>query len=154
MLRSETMSQYKIVVPKENSWEVLNQFGTLGSIEFVAPEHHHPDADKRGHKLIKHCEEVGRAVAGIYDFLRDSEAKVRFCTDYRVYLANLPAIVRAAGLQPKNYFEHVADSVRRFNEDIAKHTQALLKLKDDLLRAEEELVVSKNFETEIPANYV
>lgn len=154
MLRSETMSQYKIVVPKENSWEVLNQFGTLGSIEFVPPEHHHPETDKRGHKLIKQCEEVSRTIAYIYDFLRDSSANVKFCTDYQIYLNNLPVIVRSSGLQPKNYFEHVAETVRRFNEDIAKHTQAISKLKDDLIRAEEELIVSKNFETEIPSNYV
>jgi hypothetical protein len=154
MLRSETVDRYKIVIPKENAWEILNEFGLIGHVQFEPSKDSSVEREKQYIKMARHAEEVLKLIGGITEFLKDqNELKpVQFNVDH--YLTNLKSIVRSSGLSNKNYFDHVAETVNRFSEDIAKNTHAMLKLVEDLTTAEEDLVVNQTLKASLPENYM
>lgn len=154
MLRSETVDKYKIIIPKENAWEVLNELGMIGNVEFVTPEGHGNEREKQYHRMSKHAEEIMRQMSTIHEFLSEQKAEIRGCHNYDRYLSNIGRILRNSGHGHRSYFNHVGETVRQFAEDIAKHSNAMNKLVDDLTRAEEELVVNNTLRASLPENYV
>ena len=152
MLRSETIDRYKIVIPKDNAWEVLSDLGMLGSVEFI-PHSYGYEMEKRNHKMLKHLEEILKTIGTISSFLQEQNVTVVPCQNYDVYLSNLREIVTRSGLHAKNYILHVAEVVKMFSEDITKNSSALSMLIEDLVRTEEELTISHVLKSSIPSNY-
>jgi hypothetical protein len=152
MLRSETVHRYKIVIPKDNAWEVLSDLGTLGCLEFIQHENNF-EIERRNLKMTKHAEDVLKSVTNISAFLQEQEAKVSYCQNYDKYLLTIKHIIKASGVNSKNYFSHVAEVVKQFSDDITKNSTALSMLVDDLVRAEEELTVNQVLKSSIPSHY-
>jgi vacuolar-type H+-ATPase subunit I/STV1 len=154
MIRSETVDRYKIIIPKENSWEILNEFGMMGHVQFESPKHLNSEREKLFVKMAKHAEEVLRSLSGIEEFMKDQQQGSVKPANFDLYLSNLKNIVKASGLTNKNYFSHVAETVHRFSDDISKNTHAMNKLIEDLIKAEEELVVNQTLKASLPENYM
>ena len=154
MLRSETVNKYKIVIPKENTWEVLNELGMIGTVEFVTPEGHGNEREKQYLKMSKHADEIMRNMSIIQEFLVDQKAQLKGTNNYDRYLANLGRILTTSKLEHRSYFNFVSETVKQFAEDIAKHTGAINKLIEDLTRVEEELVVNNTLKANLPETYV
>lgn len=154
MLRSETVDRCKIVIPKENAWEILNEFGLIGHVQFETPKHANVEREKQFVKMAKHAEDVMRQIDTIIEFLKEQNEYKLFHLNSEQYLSNLKSVVRASGLSAKNYFSHVAETVHRFSDDISNNSTAMLKLIEDLTKAEEELVVNQTLTTSLPENYM
>ena len=148
------MNRYKIIIPKENAWEVLNELGLFGEVELIHNESHGSNLDKTTHKLVKHCEEVLRCCNSIFEFLQDEGAKVATGIDCDVYLSNLSKIIKQRNVQAKNYFEQVSEEIKKYHEEVLRNSQMLEKLTEDLRHAEEELVVSHSLRERLPESYV
>lgn len=154
MIRSETMNRYKIIIPKENAWEVLNELGMFGEVELIHTETPGSEMDKTTHRLVKHCEDILRCCNSVFEFLAAEGAPVVTGIDTDVYLSNLGKIIKQRSVQAKNYFEQVADEIKKYHEEVQRNSQMLEKLTEDLRHAEEELVVSLSLKEKLPESYM
>lgn len=153
MIRSETMNRFKIIIPKENAWEVLNEFGMLGCLELIHTETPGSEMDKKNLRMVKHCEEVLRNCQSVVEYLESQEASISHCRDTDYYLTNLKGIIKQKGFTPKTYFEHVSEEVRKCFEESQRNQLMFEKLTEDLRSAEEELIVSLSIKEVLPDSY-
>jgi len=148
------MNRYKIIIPKENAWEVLNELGMFGQVELIHTESHGSDMDKSTHKQVKHCEDVLRCCNSVFEFLASEGARVDTRIDSDLYLSNLGKIIKQRNVQAKNYFEQAAEEIKKYHDEVQRNSQMLEKLTEDLRLAEEELVVSHSLREKLPDSYV
>jgi len=69
--RSEPMTHYQLVIPREMSWEVVNY---LGSIERVHFEDISNPINRPFSSQVKRCDESLTKVASIIAFMKDKKA--------------------------------------------------------------------------------
>jgi len=59
LFRSEEMGHYNLVMPRESVWEILNELGELGELQFEDLNKKNPEnRPKAIIEYIKRCEEM------------------------------------------------------------------------------------------------
>lgn len=58
LYRSEVMKYYKVAMPREMAWDVLNELGMRGLNQFVDQNENEPMFQRKYAQTIKRCDEV------------------------------------------------------------------------------------------------
>ena len=59
------MSYFKLILPKENSWEVLSELGLINSIQFIDEEPNLAAFAKPFAQQIRRCDELETKITNI-----------------------------------------------------------------------------------------
>lgn len=148
------MNQYRIIIPKENAWEVVNEFGNIGCLHFLDLSSGEMQADKNCHLQLKHCHDMLGKVSRMMDFVVQEDREVTKVQDYGLYVKNRKSIVRSSGATEKSYISRVEAEVDRLYGQMTTHREALDRLLEDLRKTEEERYVLLSFKLPITREYM
>ncbi|EGR26919.1 V-type ATPase 116kda subunit family protein, putative [Ichthyophthirius multifiliis] len=119
MFRSEKMSLYCILMPREGAWYVLNELGDLGMVHFVDSDSEIPLFNRPYFKQIKRCEESQQKLQWIEDQMykfnefNDTYIYLDQCKSIEQFQKYLKNEIKQINISDEVYFQTIENEIEQ-----------------------------------------
>lgn len=113
LFRSERMGYYHITMPREGTWDVLNELGQKGYNQFIDMNPNEPFFNRPFSGQIKRLEELELKVRTIEGWLDRFELPVVRCEDFHKYLEDLSMFLKNRNQAEITYIEEVESEINK-----------------------------------------
>lgn len=162
MFRSEKLSLYKLTAPKDYVREIMLQIGGAASVHLLDMNQNELAIKKNYAHQLKRVEDTLISLRVLQDLLNASQAgdtdndedeRPKIKIKPEEYARQLPTFIAASGRLEKHYFEVIAEEIQKR----VKFFQEQHAINDELIqnihRAEEELLVLRIFNLQLPESF-
>ncbi|KAL4479041.1 hypothetical protein ABPG73_022159 [Tetrahymena malaccensis] len=145
IFRSENMGYYHLILPRESSWEVMNELGGLSLLHFIDQNPDLPNINKAFTNYIKRCDEVLFKLNLIKKQMHNFDKEINKPDNFKDLQGYFNKILQQREKAGQTYFEEIEDSVyqkaTQLEEQINNYTNLqdkqdhLVEYKDVLIKA-------------------
>lgn len=107
LFRSERMGYYNIVMSRENAWDIMNEIGELGVVQFVDLNEHEQILTRPYSSQIKRCEDLELKIQAIEQAMIRFSKPIDRCSNIKAYLKTLRNFLQSRPKADHTYFEDV-----------------------------------------------
>jgi len=153
MFRSETVSYYKLTIPRTNSWEVMNKLGNLGCVHIKdlnedILSHEHPF-----HKILRRCDVAMESINRVVHYLDINNHRIRKPDNIPIFLSNLSSYIKGNRIEEKHYFDKAEEEIRRLDERLQEQDQILEKLEEQIKHSDDSKTILETIKNNLPQNF-
>mmetsp|Transcript_20061 Transcript_20061/g.17151 ORF Transcript_20061/g.17151 Transcript_20061/m.17151 type:complete len:282 (+) Transcript_20061:55-900(+) len=105
MFRSREMGYYNIVMPREGSWEVLNELGTLSALQFLDLNQDETAFNRPYSGYVRRCEEMENKISVIEKEMQKFDKRIERADDVNGFLSDLKQQLRSRNKSDHTYFD-------------------------------------------------
>lgn len=88
------MGYYKLIVPRESAWNVMNELCELDCIHFVDYDPLLPLINRPFANYIKRCDDLLNKVGNIETELKKYKKKISYCKDVNLLIRNFKTLIQ------------------------------------------------------------
>lgn len=92
--RSQTMHHYKLIIPRESAWNVMNELAEKDCIHFVDYDPLLPTISRPFANYIKRCDDLLSKLDIIEHEVKKYSKKITYCKDVNVLIGNFRTMMR------------------------------------------------------------
>jgi len=111
LFRSEEMSYYDLCMPRESAWEIMNELGQHGALEFEDLNENENVFDRPYASYIKRCEEMMLNFEYIQQEMARFECELVQCPSIDDYLENLASHLEVRQKAESTFFSELENEV-------------------------------------------
>lgn len=162
MFRSEKLSLYKLTAPKDYAREIMQHMGAAASVHLLDMNLNELAIKKNFANQIKRVEDTLMNLGSLQALLReardsgtesDEDETPRVKLRVEDYMRSLPQLIQMSGKSEKHYFDLVAEEVQKKVKFFQEQQSANHELIQTIHRLEEELLVLRIFNLQLPESF-
>lgn len=105
------MSLYEITIPKDNSWDIMNELGNLNCIHFMDLNKHEQVFNLQYAPYIRRCEETERRIAFIEEECKKHNVKLKPPKSVDDFLTKINSLRRVKKKAQNLFFEEIETDI-------------------------------------------
>ncbi|CAD8152710.1 unnamed protein product [Paramecium pentaurelia] len=158
--RSQTMGYYKLIIPRESAWNVMNELAELDCIHFVDYDPTLPMINRPFANYIKRCDDLLIKLQLIEHEMKKYYKKITYCKDVNFLIKNFKQIIKERSKASHTYLDEIENDIDKKHqqlieqstnmENLHERRNKLIEHKSVLLKGE--ALLGQSFFQ--PANYV
>ena len=111
ILRSEDMTLYEITIPKDNSWDIMNELGNLNSLHFLDLNKEEQVFNLQYAPFIRRCEEIEKKIEFIEDECQRHKVPMKHPKSVDDFLNKLNIMRRNKKKASNLFFEEIENDI-------------------------------------------
>ncbi|CAK75560.1 unnamed protein product (macronuclear) [Paramecium tetraurelia] len=158
--RSQTMGYYKLIIPRESAWNVMNELAELDCIHFVDYDPTLPMINRPFANYIKRCDDLLVKLSLIEHEMKKYQKKITYCKDVNFLIKNFKQLIKERSKASHTYLDEIENDIDKKHqqlieqstnmENLHERRNKLIEHKSVLLKGE--ALLGQSFFQ--PANYV
>jgi len=113
LLRSDEMGFYHLIASREYAWEILNELGSISSLQFLDLNSQETTFNRPFHNYIKRIEDLEAKINSIENYMARFHQPITRCEDPNLFLKNLQKALERRNKVERTYLDDVEGEIEK-----------------------------------------